>query len=71
MLLRPTRRKLVANLPYDRLLTETDGPFVMVGDRQVIPADVETTVAELAAVRGVSPNEMASRLLENLRKLVS
>ncbi len=71
MLIRPARRELVANLPYDRLLTETDGPFVMVGDRQVIPADVETTVAELAAVSGVSPIEMASRLLENLRKLVS
>ncbi|TGU42161.1 TatD family deoxyribonuclease, partial [bacterium M00.F.Ca.ET.152.01.1.1] len=33
-------QKLVRSLPLDRLLTETDGPFVEVGDKPVHPGDV-------------------------------
>ncbi|RRH91092.1 TatD family deoxyribonuclease [Mesorhizobium tamadayense] len=44
-------RSLVSDLPIDRILTETDGPFTQVDGRPSEPADVETTVAAIADVR--------------------
>jgi TatD related DNase len=35
----------VASLPIERLLTETDGPFVEIANRPVRPSDVEVTIA--------------------------
>jgi TatD DNase family protein len=71
MLVKPARRALVRELPADRLLTETDGPFVKIEDRQVVPMDIQNTVSALAAVCGVPEKEMATRLLRNLLALVS
>ena len=71
MLRSPKHRQLVAGLPAERLLTETDGPFVDVNGRPVRPRDVATTVQELADLRQMKPEALTSALLENLRTLVS
>jgi TatD DNase family protein len=71
MLIKPAHQSLVSELPADRLLTETDGPFVKIDDRQVVPMDIEKTVSALATVCGVPENDMATRLLRNLFALVS
>jgi TatD DNase family protein len=71
MLRSPSRRDVVASLPVDRLLTETDGPFVRLHDRTVRPADVKATVQELAEVRGMTVDDMSALLVANLRSLVS
>jgi TatD DNase family protein len=70
MLAKPAHRALVAGLPEDRLLTETDGPFVQRSDRPVVPSDVKETVEMLAALRTVSKGEMARTILRNLSILV-
>lgn len=64
-------RAIVTSLPRDRLLTETDGPFVDVGDRHVRPHDVINTVSALARVRGCDDNSMFATISENLRLLMS
>ncbi len=65
-------RKIVAALPLDRLLTETDGPFTRSRDQEPArPADVVDTVRALAEVRSLSPEEMAATIQGNLRHLVS
>ena len=64
-------RALVEQLPADRLLTETDGPFVLSDGVPVRPLAVADTVVELARVRGMSPHEMEGQILANLLKLVS
>jgi TatD DNase family protein len=71
MLRSPRHKQLVGSLPLDRLLTETDGPFVEREGRPLRPRDVATTVAELAAVRTLSPEAMEDTILQNLRRLVS
>ncbi|MGY2990334.1 MULTISPECIES: Qat anti-phage system TatD family nuclease QatD [unclassified Bradyrhizobium] len=71
MLRSPKHRQLVAGLPADRLITETDGPFVEVEGRPMRPRDVAQTVAELALLRGVSIEAMKSAILNNLRKLLN
>jgi TatD DNase family protein len=63
-------RKLVAVLPSDRLLTETDAPFTKVGDRPSAPIDVSATVDALAALRQDNPENMARTINSNLRVLL-
>lgn len=70
MLRSPKHRKLVGELPADRLLTETDGPFVERDGRPTRPRDVASTVIELAALRGEAVEAMARRVLDNLRSLL-
>jgi TatD DNase family protein len=71
MLRSPKHRKIVGGLPGDRLLTETDGPFVELEGRPMRPRDVTRTVAELASLRGVSTEEMEGVILANLRTLLN
>ncbi len=70
MLRSPKHRTLVANLPVDRLLTETDGPFIERDGRPSRPHDVAFIVEELAKIYVRSKNEMAKMILSNLATLV-
>lgn len=71
MLRSPKHRTLVEQLPVNRLLTETDGPFVLVNGVAVRPLAVADTVVQLARVRGVSSSDMEAQILTNLSILVS
>lgn len=71
MLRSAKHRQLVESLPLDRLLTETDGPFVEQDGRPVRPVAVAGTVAELAVLRGRPADVMAGVIVENLKRLVS
>jgi TatD DNase family protein len=63
-------RDLVAALPSDRLLTETDAPFTRVEDRPAAPIDVKATVDALATVRNMKPGDLAQTIHSNLRSLL-
>jgi TatD DNase family protein len=71
MLGRPASRRVVASLPPERLLTETDGPFTSVGERPSKPADVEATLRELAGTVGKPASEMRDLVSQNLRQLLA
>lgn len=63
-------RALVAELPIDRILTETDGPFTQVDGRPSEPADVKTTVTSIARVLRLSPESVGKKVQSNLRSLL-
>lgn len=48
MLKSSTGRRLIQELPRDRVLTETDGPFISVDNRPAVPWDVGETIHALA-----------------------
>lgn len=62
---------LLRTLPIDRLLTESDGPFVKVENRPVRPTDMPATVSGLAALLGMDRTALARQITKNLRSLVS
>jgi TatD DNase family protein len=64
-------RALVARMPRDRILTETDGPFSMIKGKSAYPWDVNMVVAVLADIWGIKPDETAAMLKDNLRQLIS
>ncbi|PSH02649.1 MAG: hydrolase TatD [Acidobacteria bacterium] len=61
---------LVAALPSDRLLTETDAPFTRADNRSTSPSDVKATVEALAALRRETPENMAHMISSNLRAVL-
>ncbi len=63
-------RDLVASLPPDRLLTETDGPFTRVSGRPACPSDVANTIEALASLRNLAPDRMAALIRGNLKDLL-
>ena len=63
-------QSLVSAMPMDRVLTETDGPFVKVGGRPARPPDAEAAVRGLARVWGEPFEAAARRVLENFRCVV-
>ncbi|HEU5122469.1 MAG TPA: Qat anti-phage system TatD family nuclease QatD [Verrucomicrobiae bacterium] len=63
------RRKLVASLPGERILTETDGPFTMMGACPSSPEDVATTVELLAKVLHLDLAVAKALIFRNLQRL--
>jgi TatD DNase family protein len=61
---------LVPDIPLERLLTETDGPFTKTGRRPARPGDIVMLVDRLAAVRSVPAGELAANIISNLRTLL-
>lgn len=65
-------RSIAADVPFDRLLVETDAPFLapvpMRGKRNE-PAFVRYTAECLAEIKGVSVNEIAAITTENFFRL--
>lgn len=61
---------MVALIPLDRLLTETDGPFTKTGDRPSKPADVAIVVEALSRLHGMPTSTVAATIRANLRALL-
>jgi TatD DNase family protein len=65
-------REVAASVPLDRLLVETDAPYLAPGKfrgKRNEPAYVAITAAELAKVKGVSQAELAQATTENFFRL--
>lgn len=65
-------RAVAATIPLDRILVETDGPFLSPHPRRGKrnePANVRYMVEKLAEIHGISPREMAQITTENAERL--
>lgn len=71
MLRNERNRELIALLPTERILSETDGPFTQTNGRPSCPADIVTAVDMLAAQRRVDAGDMTRTIQANLRLLLS
>jgi TatD DNase family protein len=55
-------QRIIAAIPRDRIVTETDGPFAKLGGRASEPNDVPAIVAGLARVWNETPDEARDRI---------
>lgn len=63
-------RALVAELPMDRLLTETDGPFTQIDGRPTEPADARMAVEAIARVHNLPADAIDRAIRTNLQTLL-
>ncbi|WP_426960015.1 Qat anti-phage system TatD family nuclease QatD [Muricoccus radiodurans] len=64
-------RDLLAAMPRDRVLTETDGPFASGRDGPLQPGEVSDVVAACQAIWGILADQTAHQMADNLRRLGS
>lgn len=62
-------RSILETIPRERLLTETDGPYVKVGKRAARPTDVQRIIEGIAEVWNVSADDAEAQVSDNFMKL--
>ena len=69
----PKLSEVAQNTPADRLLIETDCPYmapVPLRGRRNEPAFIVHTLAKVAELRGVGPDALAEQLWENSNRII-
>jgi TatD DNase family protein len=64
-------QRIIAELPHDRVLTETDGPYTKVGAKTAEPSDIPTVIAGLARIWGEEPGQVRDVVFENMATLAA
>src|SRR5207245_3283641 len=65
-------KRIVAAIPEDRILTESDGPFISSANRVGMrPTDLAATMKLLANIRGEPTDQLRATIYQNLRTLLS
>jgi TatD DNase family protein len=62
-------RTLLSLVPRDRILTESDGPYVKVGSRPAQPGDVKSVLSGIAEVWGESARDVEAQVADNYTQL--
>ena len=62
---------LAAQMPLQRLLTETDGPFGRTGNLPLMPWQAFDCLDDLASITGKTGNDLKNAVLENFQRLVT
>lgn len=70
MLRSASGRRILDKIPPDRLLTESDGPHIKANGAVQDPATIPHLVTQLGEVTGLSPEELAQQIFNNLKTLV-
>ncbi|WP_332747684.1 Qat anti-phage system TatD family nuclease QatD [Hydrogenophaga sp.] len=63
-------RALVARIPLNRVLPETDGPFTTVKGKTLQPWDAWSVLEPLAEIWGMPVEDVGEQLRQNLRRLL-
>jgi TatD DNase family protein len=63
-------KDLARHMPFHRVLPESDGPFVQLDGRPILPWQVDVVSEELCGLWGIEREQMDQLLLSNLRALV-
>jgi TatD DNase family protein len=70
MLLGAKGRKLVAEMPRERVLTESDGPFAQVNGQCVKPWQLQPAICELGLVWSITESDVDRQIQSNLDTLL-
>jgi TatD DNase family protein len=62
-------RAVIEQIPQERALTESDGPFIKVGTKPVVPTDIQLVEEGLAKIWRMNPSAVRSAVADNFRRL--
>ena len=58
-------------IPREKILTETDGPFITIDDEPVRPGYIPQTVSKMAELLNVEKDELQKKIFENFQTLMA
>jgi len=64
-------QKIIANIPLERLLLESDSPFIRINKAPFSTLDIYLVVTRLAEIKKISYIDMLSILCSNFKKLIT
>jgi TatD DNase family protein len=65
-------QKIIQALPTNRILIETDGPFILYGNKPADPLMVEVIVDQICKIKGMNGDNISSHNIHsNFKKLIS
>lgn len=71
MLASPNGKRILHEIPDDRLLTETDGPFVERNGQPIAAGDVLQAIEEIAIAKEQKVSDVQSQIIQNLCTLTT
>lgn len=63
-------RMIIERIPLDRVLTESDGPYVQLRNQPVKPSDIKGVLDVLCAIWGTTYQEAEAQVMSNFMRLV-
>ncbi len=63
-------RTVIERIPKERILTESDGPFIKVGTKTVVPANIQLVEEGLAKIWGVDSSGARTTVAHNFQALM-
>jgi TatD DNase family protein len=64
-------RKLISKIPIDKILTETDGPFILINKQPLKPGEIQIVVTFLANQWTIEEVEVKKIILSNFKNLIN
>lgn len=63
-------KEIISKIPLDRLLTESDGPFIQVNQRTINPWDIKEVLTYISETRQLSLLDVESQVKNNFFNLI-
>jgi TatD DNase family protein len=60
----------IARIPPEQTLTESDGPFIRIAKRPIVPADIQIVEDALAEIWGIDSGEVRRVVTGNFKRLI-
>ncbi len=64
-------KKNISKIPLNHILTESDGPFIKVNNKQIKPHNVSLVIDYLSKERNLTKVEIENVIFNNFKKLIS
>lgn len=61
----------IRNIPLDKILTESDGPFIKVSGKVSSPFDMRETVNKISKLYNLSPDSLKEQIYQNFRDILT
>lgn len=64
-------KKIISKIPLNYILTESDGPFIKVNNKEIKPHNVSLVIDYLSKERNFTKIEIENLIFSNLKRLIS